>query len=632
MGRPPSNGAPAFRFTQTEVAQMDAILQEHKNQLPAKEIIEGLADKFSKSTERAGKITVQEKQVWNWFQNRRYSLRNRTVRTSVKLTVTSMPRDDVTSARTAPQAPQPVPAPYGGKNASENSQMEFEAKSSRDGAWYDVQAFLSHRYLEAGDHEVLVRFAGFGSEEDEWINVRKHVRQRSLPCESTECVAVIPGDVILCFQEGKEQALYFDAHVLDAQRRRHDVRGCRCRFLVRYDHDQTEEIVPLRKVCRRPETDYRLHALHAANESASVDPKKAVDPASSTNMRVPSSLEASAAHQRGTANPRVGITAAPAYVNTPHVSGSMTPAQANVSTRSAALAPAQANVIGAPVTMAPAVTNVVAALTTVPPARTSVMTAPANVTGSPTSMPPARAHVVTPLTTVAPALASVRAAATTVTPAQRPQPNVMLASGTMAPPLANLTAPPATTVPPAQPNVTPAQASVLSAPAVSTPAPVPAPANATVTPATTTPAQTNVTAAIGTMTLAQPGAAVIPVTSSSSQASVSSTVAISTLSQAPAAAAPAAVASTKTNAAVASTKTNVSDTPATSAAPGVSAEQKKTDLGIAVPVRADITATPSTTTAEQRGGDVSPPPGFSKMPTSKPLDATVVASDDPVKE
>ena len=41
-------------------------------------------------------------------------------------------------------------------------------------------------------------------------------------------------------QEGKDQALYFDAHVLDAQRRRHDVRGCRCRFLVRYDHDQSE--------------------------------------------------------------------------------------------------------------------------------------------------------------------------------------------------------------------------------------------------------------------------------------------------------------------------------------------------------------------------------------------------------
>ena len=112
-------------------------------------------------------------------------------------------------------------------------------------------------------------------------------------------------------QEGKDQALYFDAKVLDAQRRRHDIRGCRCRFLVRYSHDQSEvgrssfklsltiflpvssvlfhglriwsktllpthlffisfplsqqEIVPLRKICRRPETDYRLQQLHSSS-------------------------------------------------------------------------------------------------------------------------------------------------------------------------------------------------------------------------------------------------------------------------------------------------------------------------------------------------------------------------------
>ena len=50
--------------------------------------------------------------------------------------------------------------------------------------------------------EVLVRFAGFGPDEDEWLNVCKHVRQRSLPCEASECVAVLPGDLILCFQVG----------------------------------------------------------------------------------------------------------------------------------------------------------------------------------------------------------------------------------------------------------------------------------------------------------------------------------------------------------------------------------------------------------------------------------------------
>lgn len=125
--------------------------------------------------------------------------------------------------------------------------------------------------------EVQVRIAGFGPEEDEWVNIRKHVRQRSLPCEASECVAVLPGDLVLCFQEGKDQALYFDAHVLDAQRRRHDIRGCRCRFLVRYDHDQSEEIVPLRKVCRRPETDYRLQQLHAASNLSNDQHKTSTD-------------------------------------------------------------------------------------------------------------------------------------------------------------------------------------------------------------------------------------------------------------------------------------------------------------------------------------------------------------------
>lgn len=50
--------------------------------------------------------------------------------------------------------------------------------------------------------EVQVRFAGFGAEEDEWVNIKRHVRQRSLPCEASECVAVLPGDLILCFQVG----------------------------------------------------------------------------------------------------------------------------------------------------------------------------------------------------------------------------------------------------------------------------------------------------------------------------------------------------------------------------------------------------------------------------------------------
>ncbi|KAJ8765242.1 hypothetical protein K2173_011922 [Erythroxylum novogranatense] len=291
MGRPPSNGGPAFRFMANEVAEMDAILQEHQNNMPVKEVLVALAEKFSESPDRKGKIVVQMKQVWNWFQNRRYAIRSKSSKPPVKLNVTPMPRDDSAPVKSVPQTiaasiPAPVsitgPASSGG-TILEHPYMEFEAKSARDGAWYDVASFLAHKLPDSGDAEVLVRFSGFGPDEDEWVNVFKHVRQRSLPCEASECAVVIPGDSILCFQEGKDQALYFDAQVLDAQRRRHDVRGCRCRFLVRYEHDQTEEIVPLRKICRRPETDYRLQQLHAANESAvTYHHKPSTDPSRNT--------------------------------------------------------------------------------------------------------------------------------------------------------------------------------------------------------------------------------------------------------------------------------------------------------------------------------------------------------------
>eukprot|EP00897_Mesotaenium_endlicherianum_P010518 jgi/Mesen1/9495/ME000063S08945 len=139
-------------------------------------------------------------------------------------------------------------------------ESDYEAKSSRDGAWYDVDRFQGHQMNEAGQQEVKVRYAGFSEEEDEWVLASTCVRLRSLPCEASECIGVLPGDLVLCFQEGNEQALYYDADILDVQRRRHDVRGCRCRFWVRYRHDLAEEVVPLRKICRRPETEFRIQA------------------------------------------------------------------------------------------------------------------------------------------------------------------------------------------------------------------------------------------------------------------------------------------------------------------------------------------------------------------------------------
>jgi hypothetical protein len=97
-----------------------------------------------------------------------------------------------------------------------------------------------------------VRFQGFGAEEDEWINVRKAIRLQSIPLESSECKLIREGDLVLCFKESNDEALHFDAHVLEVQRKQHDIRGCRCVFLVEYDHDGTQERVNLRRLSRRP--------------------------------------------------------------------------------------------------------------------------------------------------------------------------------------------------------------------------------------------------------------------------------------------------------------------------------------------------------------------------------------------
>nr|GEV03671.1 protein SAWADEE homeodomain homolog 1-like [Tanacetum cinerariifolium] len=51
------------------------------------------------------------------------------------------------------------------------------------------------------------------------------------------------GDTIVCFKEKSDQARYYDAQVIDIQRKLHDIRGCRCIFLVQYEHDKTEDVV-----------------------------------------------------------------------------------------------------------------------------------------------------------------------------------------------------------------------------------------------------------------------------------------------------------------------------------------------------------------------------------------------------
>ncbi|KAH7842114.1 hypothetical protein Vadar_001603 [Vaccinium darrowii] len=134
------------------------------------------------------------------------------------------------NAPESPQKPKAISVPG-------LSDLVFEAKSSKDGAWCDVAMFLHHRFLPIGEFEVRVRFAGFGKEDDEWVNVERAVRDRSIPLEPSECDRIEVGDLVLCFRDTDDEATYYDAHIVKIQRKKHDSKCCRCIFVVRYDHD-----------------------------------------------------------------------------------------------------------------------------------------------------------------------------------------------------------------------------------------------------------------------------------------------------------------------------------------------------------------------------------------------------------
>ncbi|KAJ4708107.1 Protein SAWADEE HOMEODOMAIN like [Melia azedarach] len=234
-------------FTKAEVEKMEKLLEESKEDPLSKQFCRKIAKSFNCSAGRAGKPIVKWTEVRCWFRSRLQD------RPSKVASSTNLPK-------TVPELPEACPPnkkhessqePRGEKTP-DLSDLEFEARSSKDGAWYDVDIFLAHRFLASGEAEVRVRFVGFGAEEDEWVNVKKAVRERSIPLEHSDCHKLKVGDLVLCFQERRDQAIYYDAHIVEIQRRIHDIRGCRCLFLVRYNHDNTEERVRLRRLCCRP--------------------------------------------------------------------------------------------------------------------------------------------------------------------------------------------------------------------------------------------------------------------------------------------------------------------------------------------------------------------------------------------
>ncbi|KAK2661286.1 hypothetical protein Ddye_007819 [Dipteronia dyeriana] len=247
---------PAFSgFTKAEFEKLEKLLKESEEDLLSKEFCQKIARSFSSSAGRAGKPIIKWTEVQSWFQNRQRDSLSKVTSSTIMSKVAFVLPEACPPKKGHESSQEPI---EGGEEYGDLSVLEFEARSSKDGAWYDVELFLAHRFVSSGEVEVRVRFVGFGAEEDEWINIKRSVRQRSVPLEPSHCPKLKVGDLVLCLQERRDQAIYYDAHIVNIQRRMHDIRGCRCIYLVRYNHDNTEEKVRLRRLCCRP-TFYTLH-------------------------------------------------------------------------------------------------------------------------------------------------------------------------------------------------------------------------------------------------------------------------------------------------------------------------------------------------------------------------------------
>ncbi|GAB2228067.1 hypothetical protein Droror1_Dr00009897 [Drosera rotundifolia] len=230
-------------FTESEIDEMENLFREVKEDCLGQEFCEDLAASFSASTCRYGKPSVHWEQVQNWFHAKQNATNFMSCGSKDPLVSSDTNLSSIIAETSI--------VLKGGK-ASELAELAFEARSLRDNAWYDVASFLNFRILVTGDLEVRVRFAGFNNSHDEWVNAKTGVRERSIPLEASDCHRVKVGDLVLCFQERSDYAVYVDAHVIEIQRRLHDIKGCRCIFVVRYDDDKSEDKVPLERICRRP--------------------------------------------------------------------------------------------------------------------------------------------------------------------------------------------------------------------------------------------------------------------------------------------------------------------------------------------------------------------------------------------
>ncbi|KAI9107912.1 hypothetical protein K1719_021248 [Acacia pycnantha] len=252
-------------FFLAEIVQLEKIYKDMGEKSVSLEFCQRLAKSFSSSSIRqflidsSGKDPITSEQVQDWFKNKQIKSEAEVPSSPANSSKVVGSSDASTVIDEFETCPNPKGSGCGAcfgpkyEKVPDISELAFEARSAKDEAWYDVESFISYRVINStGELEVRVRYAGFSKSQDEWVNVKEDVRERSIPLVPTECDKVKEGDLMLCFQERDDYDLYCDARVVKIQRRVHDQIECRCIFLVKYRYDNTQEVVPWNRLCRRP--------------------------------------------------------------------------------------------------------------------------------------------------------------------------------------------------------------------------------------------------------------------------------------------------------------------------------------------------------------------------------------------
>ncbi|KAK3129156.1 hypothetical protein QOZ80_6BG0472560 [Eleusine coracana subsp. coracana] len=142
-------GTSGFRFLRTKVTEMKRNMEQNGGAIPPRSVSYALAQSFTSSRGRAGKIGVLPKQVKTWFHNRHYyrhQPRIITGKSQAKGKVMPLFGDQKHAAGSSLMA-QPSAALHTGTNPTKDTKSSYEAKSAKDGAWYDVSTILSQRTL-----------------------------------------------------------------------------------------------------------------------------------------------------------------------------------------------------------------------------------------------------------------------------------------------------------------------------------------------------------------------------------------------------------------------------------------------------------------------------------------------------